>query len=400
MPIQQQLQQILNGLSIAPLSSTTPPVGDPVRVRLQPPLSDLQLTDAVTGEVDLTMVAKEVLFGTSDLEPDFASAALNSATTGSKPLANSLGELVSLPGTGGLLTQLKGKLPLPLEGRVPVTVQVQWRLFEDEGGAPGAELATSEFTISGSATGPELSVLLKPELSKLTTGAPPAPRPRHLSATVSLSAGGISVGPRDLPAIPIFVPALPVPAFVAFFLHTNFSASGDGAVMIVVPTDSPLGGLGLLRSRVESVRDVAGRLSELAGFAAFVLGANELLSAISAHAHVIFLSARDNIDNMNDIDLIVRGWFENDTEAEDEFSSMILVGPPDFGVACFNARDRKTDEGKFTLKTTDQLFAAVNDLHAASPGVRGGTITIDNAPTGGVFFSADFGDRLSSMEFV
>lgn len=399
MPIQQQLQAILDGLATTPLSSTTPPVGDPIRVRLSPPLSDLQLSDAVSGDVDLTMVAKEVLFGNADLEPDFAAGALNTATTGAKPLLTSLNTFLPPPGVGGLLTQIKGKLPLPLEGKVPVNVQVQWRVFEDNAGAPGAELSSGEFAFAGPSTTPEVSVLLKPEIVELTTSALPAPRRRHLQARVSLSAGGIAVGPRDLPAVPIFVPPLAVPGAVAFFLHRNFSASGDGAVMIVVPSDSAIGGVGQLNSTLQNVRTVATKLQSIAGFAGFVLGVNDLLGAVTAQPHVIFLT-RDNITNMNDIDLIVRGWFENDTEAEDEFSSMILVGPPNFGVACFNDRNRNTGEGKFTLRTTEQLFAAVNDLHAKSPGVRGGTITIDNPPTGGVFHGEDFGDRLSSMEFV
>lgn len=73
----------------------------------------------------------------------------------------------------------------------------------------------------------------------------------------------------------------------------------------------------------------------------------------------------DQIGNLNDIDL--ESGLINDTEAEDELSSMILIGPPRRRIECFNARKFSTSEGQLDLTAGTELIALVADLHSASP---------------------------------
>ena len=386
------LQGVLDGLSSEIVGGVTSQPGQPVTAHIIPPLDSLDVTEALTGDVDITWVAKDVLFGNNDLQPDFAAAALNAATTGAQPAGISplSGSLVQLPGVPGNLGQLKGTLPMAVATRVPVTAQVTWEVLDAEGNA----LPGSEFDAPGGLTGIEVSVVFVPATTELTTANPvPAPTRRQLRATVQLTAAGVTVGPRVLPAIPVLVPVIPIPTILAAFLHSNFQArdgDDDGAALIVVPSNSPLASAAQLQSTLNTLQSTLSGLSGLAGFAGMVLGISELTGALSAHksANVQF-RATDQIKNLNSITLIQNSWYENDIEAEDELSSLVLLGRDGRAVEFFKHRDFKGRS--FTLTTGATFFALVRSLHASSPTVEGGTITNP---------SENLGDELSSLRFT
>jgi hypothetical protein len=155
---------------------------------------------------------------------------------------------------------------------------------------------------------------------------------RFIRASVTLTAGTTPAHTFTLPSIPVDIPAIPVPSVVAFFLHTNFAArSGDdeGAAFVVVPNDSPFRDLASLQSALNRLSSTISSLTSVASFASLLLGLNELTGALSAQPHVQFRMAdpSNNYNDFNDVTLIQRGWLENDTEAEDELSSLIFVGP-------------------------------------------------------------------------
>lgn len=192
-----------------------------------------------------------------------------------------------------------------------------------------------------------------------------------------------------------------MPTVLALFLHPDFaprSGSDDGAVLLVVPTSSPLGSAEALDPILADLASLAGTLGSIASLAGFATGLGALRSGL-AKPHVVFRKA-DQIDNLNDIDLIQRSLLENDTEAEDELSSLIFLGRPGRGAHCFNERGRRTGEGDFTVSAGASLIALIRDLHSISPDVEFGTLTVGTVPPGGLFTASDFGDALSSLEFV
>jgi len=144
---------------------------------------------------------------------------------------------------------------------------------------------------------------------------------------------------------------------------------------------------------------VIGNLQSFAGFASFLLGLSDLTQAVSVSPHVQF-RATNRIHNLNDITLIQNSWYENDIEAEDELSSLILIGPTGRGVKCCNDRDLDSGEGQFTVATTGNMTTIIRDLDGKSPTVELGAITVDVSPPGGIFNADKFNDELSSIEFI
>src|SRR3954449_3960701 len=107
MPLIDVLNGILGGLTSHLTSSVTPQPGALVTAEISALPKDLDATDVVGGEVDLTFVGKDVLYVTSHLEPSFVPADLNSATTGPKPVTGATAIIAGIIGTPGLLGQLK-----------------------------------------------------------------------------------------------------------------------------------------------------------------------------------------------------------------------------------------------------------------------------------------------------
>jgi hypothetical protein len=398
MGLQENLEAVLNGLSAGLTGTSQPGPGQPVRAAVIPSVNALTLTEVLSGDVDLTWVAKDVMYSTSDLEPDFASPALNAATLAGKPITGATG-IIPVAGVPGLLGQLQGQIPLSSGASVPVQAFVTWQVLDDQGNPLDPALYLAPMGLSSAS----VSVIFAPATAELTdTGGLPAPARRSLRATVRLTAGTVGAGPRTLPDIPVFVPAVPIPTVLAMFLHVNFQArSGDdeGAVLIVVPSNSPFRSLQQLQPALNTLQSTVGNLTSFASFAAFLLGLNELVSTIGAQPYVQFRAA-DRIANLDDITLIQRSWYENDTEAEDELSSLILIGREKRGARCSNDTNQDPGEGQFTVRTGGSLFVLVRNLHSVSPAAEGGTLVIDRAPPGGWREPDQFGDELSSFEFV
>jgi hypothetical protein len=400
MGFEDVLQGVLDGMSAQLVGSGTPEPGELVTAILTPSVDDLDITDVLSGDLDLTFITKDVLFSSEDPEADLGVGALAAAITDGQPFSSTAtGTLVNLDGVPGMLGQIKGTIPLPMSSTVPVQLRVTWEVLDAE----ERPLGSGEYQTPTGLAAPTLRIAFRPEVTELTTAAPPAPIRRKLRANVTLTANGISVGPRPLPPIEVLVPALPVPTVLALFLHKNFQArSGDddGALLLVVPANSPLKSLSQLQPVLNQLQAVLGNLSSFGSFAAFLLGLSDLVSAVNAtkSANIQFRST-DRINNLNDITLIQRDWYENDTEAEDELSSLILVGPTGRRAQLANAHDLDQDEGRFTVTTGDEMLAIIRDLHHERPTCAPGSIDIDKEPPGGWFNPDTFGDELSSLRF-
>ena len=385
--------------------------GKPVTLRLVPATAEnLRVTDIVPARVNLTWITKSVRFSTHTVEPAFQGtsfdpSSINALLAGGMPArVPAVGSLTTeaLQGIPGELAQLAGELPIPVE--VPVRLAVSWEVL-DEAGNP----ITTGFSAPGGMAGPEVQLEFDVQTVELTTsmGAPVARR--SVRATVTLTAAGTTFS-FPLPPVQLQLPAIPVPTVVAFFLHRNFAGSqgdDDGAALVIVPNDSPLRSLSQLQSQLGTLRTAVAAVAHLAGFASFLTGIDALSGALSAQPNVEFRVANsaNDFDNFNDVTLlekflgIIFGW--TNIEAEDELSSMLVIGPAGKRVQLFNHRDQQANGGRFDVTVGSKLHVTIPDLHSAAPvsGPDGGEVAVNTAPPGGIFQPSSFGDELSSLRF-
>jgi hypothetical protein len=391
------LDDLASSLRINLTGTARPEPGQTVTASIRPFLSDVDFTDILAGALGLTWLTKDVRFADADLEPSLDPAAINAKILGGMPISG-------LPGTQatpGLIGQLTGTLPIPSTTKLKLQVQIQWSVSADPEGSQILN-ENDAFIAPAGLTNPDASFIFRPETFELTTDPPPPPVPKYLRARVKLVAGGTETAWRDLPPVPVLVPPLGIPVVLAMFLHGDFqprSGDDDGAVLVLVPANSPVGSIAQLQPLLDQIDSVASTLSTFASFAAFLGGLSELTGALPPQPHVQFRST-NAVGNLNDITLIQRGFFENDTEAEDELSSIIFIGPAGKRAQCFNDRDFDTDEGAFTLSVGPNFFTLVRDLDGKHPGSEPpGLLNVDREPPGGVFNPDKFNDELSSVRF-
>jgi hypothetical protein len=131
-----------------------------------------------------------------------------------------------------------------------------------------------------------------------------------------------------------------------------------------------------------------------------ITGLDALTALLDNEPHISFRKT-DSIGNLNNITLVQRSWYQNDTEAEDELSSLFMIGPRRRNAEFFNDRSFDDGEGKFTLTIGVESFAGIRDLHRKHPVSEpsGVEISVDRDPPGGWFNPDDFGDDLSSVRF-
>lgn len=402
------LQSLASAFSAVRTGSQLVQPGTPVAVKLLPAsAAGLTATDLVAGQLELTWITKDVRFNTFGIEPvlgtdPFVPADIDALLSGGMPAIvpavvplpalNNVGTQ-QLQGIPGQLAQLAGSFPIPVE--VPVALGVLWEVLDENHAVIAAGGATYQAP-DGTAS-PEATFVFPPQTVELTNDVSLPVVRRYLRATITLRAGAVQTT-RALPEIPVDIPAIPLPAVAVFFLHRNFAAvDGDdeGAALVVVPNNSPLRDLAQLQGLLDTLESTVSSLAGIAEFASFLLGLGELTAALAAQPHVQFRVAdgENKIRNFNDITLIQRSWYQNDTEAEDELSSMILVGPSEKRIQCFVARDCDTDEGAFDLTTGRGLFAMVRNLHGSDPATDpSGLLTVTRS-------AKTFGDELSSLRF-
>lgn len=386
MSLTDTLKALRDTLSIQPSSSQTLQIGVPFKASIAPTIDGIQVTDTLDVPIAFDLIAKEMVFSNANIADSTVLQPVPFVDVTTVPPS-------TRPGVPGFLGRLSGSLPVPIQ--VPIRLEVEWSV-RDMADNPLAE--ASAFMTPSGLTASAVEILFLPAFVELTDTSPIAPWvPRKLHARVRLSGGGVTTGWRDVPDLTLQVPGIALPLVLVSFLNTNFT----GAALVMVPANSWVSGIGALQNVLNEVYNRLSPLSAVATFAAFLAGLEALTKAMAQEPRLVF-EKRDSIANLNDIDLIKRGFLSNDTEAEDELSSMILVGPTGRGVECFNDRNFKSGEGKFTLVARAYLHALVLSLHAKSPtsGPTGDEITIDNEPPGGWFSAASFGDELSSIRFT
>lgn len=394
-------QEILDSFVATMSAGAKPkPGGYAYDATVAPLPGQIEVTELVEGPLGMTWITKDVRFTDHQLVADLEPATLATEILGGIPL----GGVSPLPGVPGVLGQLEGVVPLLSTSKLAVTVAVTWEVL-DERMEP---LPAEEFQAPNGLTGVSIPIVFKPPMAELTVGAPPGPVTRHLRATVTLSAGGKDA-PRTLPPIPIPLLPLLVPKVLASFVHVNFQAKSgddDGGAFILVPSNSPLRSIEQLNTTLSALQTAVTSLKSFASFASFLLGLSELTGALAATPYFAF-AAEDRIDDLNDITLIQRSWYENDTELEDELSSMIFVGPAGARVEVNCETDQDKENGRFTMTVGGDGFTICRSLHDFSASRQPATeppnmISVQEKPTHSLLDDDDlsFGDWTSSMRFL
>lgn len=430
--VQEALRNLAEGFRLDQVPPSPADAGD-LAFRLTPPVAGdpdtgrIFVTDLVPGTeiqdgpVDLSLILKNLRFATEDIADPTVIGGV--PVLGGTPLSLGIplatGDLTR-PGVPGSLGRLTGTLPVPVavlnEIALEVAFDVRWRIRDERGeivagdevgwklgaGGPGLEG-------SGGSILPPLDHAL--DLLNVTfaivvelTNDPAVVVRRSVEASVRASAGGVSSGFVDLPPLEVVVAPIAVPTVAVLFRDTNFRRQA----LVVVPANSPLTE-GTVRAALQTVNDTLDPIKDTVGFAGFFVSELGPVSVALASATIIFRKA-DSITNLNDIDL--ESGFINDIEAEDELSSLALIGPPRRQIQGFNARSFSTSEGQMNATVGGGLLVRVSSLHSRNPAVDPpadpaltplqGRVDVPVSPRGTRFFRHQinsFGDEFSSLRF-
>ena len=371
--------ELLNSLSLQP-SSTLAEIGVPITFTILPDLASVQVTEVRMVDVDFEFMAKGFVFANDDLD--------DVTTTGTLPIQ----DLVSnppavMPGVPGLLGRLRGQMPVAVPVDVAPRLEVTWAVRDERG---RDLIARGDAVATAGPGGTSQTILFLPEVVELTSADDPGTTPRRVTATVTMFAGSTNVGSRTLGPVEIQVRRLAMPTILAMFLHKNYA----GYILVVVPQETFIFSLGNVTGNVQALYNLLLPFATNARLGFVVEALATMHAALLSQSHIQFRKTNE-IANLNDITL--KSNTLNDTEAEDELSSLLLVGPPERAVDFFNDRDFETGQGIFTLTTHEQLVAGVRDLHADFPSVEpvGASLLPRLQPPGG----DTFGDELSSLRF-
>lgn len=369
-------------------------------------------TEVVNAPIELSLITKNVRF----LNTDITSSQIVGGLPINDLLAINVGNVTTgatnPPGVPGLVGMLTGTLPLPIDVTHPETFQVRadvrWRVAEGShtvsdvswtvgGAAPVSGTGGDILPPSGRGLDP-LDLVFDLAFTELVGGEAPLVH-RTLHAAVQLTAGPVSSGWIDLPPVPLDLPAIPVPTLVIYCQDKNLRSNK----LVVVPASSPLDE-GTIETALTELRDVLTPLRATSSFLGLFLDEFDTVADLIRSGNLHFRKTNE-IANLNDIDL--ESGFFNDTEAEDELSSLVFVGPPGRRIENFNDRDFSTSQGQMDVTLRRELIAVLRDTHSASPvSEPAGCVTVPFAPHGSHWDGIDpwsditsFGDQLSSMRF-
>jgi hypothetical protein len=408
------LNDLASVLSIGIDGSRTVQPGQPLTAKIVPPVSDLRAADILSVPATLTWITKNLVFATGQTGLQGEPLATNLPNiTGPMPIADVTRALTALPGIPGLLGQLDALVPMALQ--VPVGLRVAWSIKDGAGNvvAQGGNTyyasgdlgqfdpMTSTFMALGT---PEVSFVFVPQTVELTTDLQLTTVTYTVNATVQLFVGNVASTAIDLPPIPIIVPAIPIPFIATFFRHSDFQAwSGrdEGFALIMVPSNSPLRGVAQFQDVLTLLQTTVGTLQQFANFASLVVGLGLIADNIAAQPYIV-LKALDEIKNLADVQVKDISWTDwRGINANDEISSVIVLGPENHTVQCDNETDSDDDEGQFTVTIGPELYVTVPNLEIDSnaktmTSVPAGRIQVDKMPSSYVT-AATFNDELSSV---
>lgn len=280
-----------------------------------------------------------------------------------------------------------------------VQAQVSWsvRRVDD------TPLPAPDVDAPGGLAGAQVELRIRPEIAERRAPAA-SPAARVVRAQVTLSAQPDPQQPpisatRDLDR-EVAVHPLAVPSVLALFRNPGFlpNTPKEGCGLVVVPTSSPLASVTAVRTALNELQAAVDRLSPFPAFATLRQRLPSFKQALTQHdADNVKLRRSDALVNLNEITLIQNGPLTNDIEAEDELSSLMLLGPAGRTARCYVRRNLDPAAGELVVAAGNEAIVLIGNLHSRTPAsVPGGRVRVPTAPSG----SRTFGDELSSLRLV
>ena len=286
------------------------------------------------------------------------------------------------PGVAGIIAALQGTIPIPVQQIVDnplhVAVDVRWTVL-DENGNPASDVTwvldgtqgqggDIPFKV-GEALLP-LALSFLPTIVELTANLALTSK-RTIKASIRLTATGVGGAFRatsgwvDLPPLDVILPVIPVPTIAIFFSASGFA----GDTLIAVPSSSPLEEDNIMPAldQLNTVLGTLGSAVAIGGF--FVDGLAILKTALASGVTKLVFRKGDSCVDLREVKFAGASfWFDwNGEDGDDHFAAIMLIGPPNRSIECFNDRHLKTSEGQMTLSVYGDLFASVENLGTADP---------------------------------
>jgi len=365
MDLLQTLTDLANGLRVARDGSGQVAPGQLVTLRLIPTTTQLNVSAVLTEELDFLWLTKNVRFNNALPVPSPLNQNLTNATIlGGMPIVGS-----TLQGVPGIIGQITGSIPIPLQ--VPVSLTISWTVQDTPQGADlkpqgNALVLGTDFLAPNGLKAPEISLAFNAPVVELTANMAPPLKSYYVHAQVVLSAQGVTTPPIDLPEVPLIIPALAIPTVAAFFDNPNYNA---GAVFVMVPASSPLKSVNDLNAILNPLQNQVSGLSGFANFANFFLGIQLLSTALAAQPHVQFRS-EDAENSLENIVWVPGSTFGTDYDADDAFSSMIFMAAPGAAKPIVQLSNEENldfgDEGGFEVHVGSDMYAALSQFSGNS----------------------------------
>jgi hypothetical protein len=280
-----------------------------------------------------------------------------------------------------------------LSAAIPVKIEVTWGVEDIEGNPLGSDQAITHAGVGQKAL--QVAVMVLPDFVELRREQTLVTKTRYVTAKAKLTvttidpiSGAQRIVSAEVPLLrhPITVPAIPVPTAAIFFRGDDLGVV-DGErgpepqfVLIAVPADSAIAGISALRDACETLQRLTGTASDLLKAASFVgvglpslkklgAGLDTLITALNVHriqsdCGVAFLPG-DSVRNLNNTDVIKHSFFRNNIEAEDEISSLVLLGPPGRRLSVYRHRDFKGRGAD--IISSDSCITIVPNLRSVPP---------------------------------
>lgn len=435
------LNLISQALQIVPTCSKRIAPGSPLRATLVPPAPEIDASEFVNGILNLGWTAKDVIY--NDANPlnlpqngDLRGSILpttgggQAQIAGGEPFPPPLGVVggptaSTLTNIAGVLNQIFGTIALP---RLSVRIRINWRIVRKRW--DGTVESTQEgvnFLAPSGLTSPTVSLLIPPPFQELRVDTLASPRSDLvcLYADVALTLGTRQLT-RTLGPLPFLLLPLLIPTVVAIFTDENFGVSYKSKALIVVPEHSPLSSIKPLVELLRKIESVLDALRSIGGFAAWLLGLDELLDAIPEQPRIRFAVAADHprsrqgIPKLGNIEIRpgpLFGLLPGET-FDDDARSFIVFGLPGTTVNFYNDTFYKTlpatHQGMYKITIPDafdpsnpasfpSLFVLCRDLSNPPDTSLNKPVTV---PDGVVSFEPDttdddqdWIDSLSSLDF-
>ncbi len=296
-----------------------------------------------------------------------------------------------LSGVPGLLGQIAGAIPVLVNA--PVSMSVTWSVERD-----GVDLVEgTDFLAPGGLSSPVIELLFGPTFKELGQEGTST---LTVTAHVTLHAFTESV---DVPPLSLTVtlPDLGLPRVLAAFRHSNFAAKdgGDsGNVFVMVPGSYPFRAFNQLSPVLTTLQTALSSLQMFAHVAGFLIGLNDLLSAVPAQPDLQFRAA-DAVGDLEDI--VFESHLFGDYDADEGISSVLLIGLAGTSVEIFNEDDFDGGDGKVTLTTGEPMWAALTSFSFHDEGEAGGFAQPDPSVVAvSQHIGDDYNDEAESIRFA